>query len=286
MSEPCYLGVDLGGTQLRMAAVHGDGTLASEVLTVATGPDFGPEQLEEEVKRLRDRLAEEVRPRPIAGLGFGTAGVVRPGPLSQSTNLPRLNGHDIGVIVQRTSPFPVSIENDARCFTLAEARFGAARGARHVYGITLGTGVGSGVMVDGRLFCGSSYEAGEVWEIPLREGRLEDSVSGAGVVRSYREAGGERADTTAAELAASARAGDAQALAAWESFGRDVGFLCMCALTLLDPHVIVIGGSLAEARDLFDASLRAAGSGRLSRVVYSALGPPSGVIGAAALTMP
>lgn len=286
MSEPCHLGVDLGGTQLRMAAVLSDGTLASEVLAVPTGRGFGPDELEGEVARLRDRLAVEVRPRPIAGLGFGTAGVVRPGPLSQSSNLPRLNGHDLGAIVRRSSPFRVEVENDARCFTLAEARFGSARGARHVVGITLGTGVGCGVMVEGRLLHGASYEAGEVWSIPLREGHLEESVSGAGVVRSYRAAGGEREEPTAADLATDARRGDLSARAAWESFGRDVGFLCMCALAFLDPDFIVIGGSLAEARDLFDGALRASVRDRQARIVYSALGAASGVIGAAALTIP
>jgi glucokinase len=269
-----------------MAAVRADGTLASEVLAVGTGPDFGPAQLEGEVSRLGKTLASTVHPRPIAGLGFGTAGVVRPGPLSQSSNLPRLNGHDLGAIVRRSCPFPVRVENDARCFTLAEARFGAARGARHVYGITLGTGVGSGVLVDGRLLHGSAYEAGEVWQIPLREGRLEDSVSGGGVVRSYRAAGGERPEASAADLAEAARAGDRPARAAWEAFGRDVGFLCICALALLDPDLIVIGGSLALARDLFDGPLRAYVRERQERIVYSALGVASGVIGAAALTIP
>jgi len=285
LSDPCYLGVDLGGTQLRMAAVASDGRLASEMLAVSTGRGFGPEQLAEEVARLRDQLKITLEPRGVAGLGFGTAGVVRPGPLSQSSNLPRLNGHDLRALVQSSSPFPVSIENDARCFTLAEARFGAARNARHVFGITLGTGVGSGVMVDGRLHRGGAYEAGEVCAIPLRDGKLEDSVSGVGVVRCYEAAGGEEGKS-AAELASRAREGDGRARDAWASFGRDVAFLCVCALRLIDPDVIVIGGSLAQARDLFDAPLRAFVGSTPSRIVYSALGPASGVIGAAALTMP
>jgi glucokinase len=269
-----------------MGAVERDGTLAGPVVAVPTGRGFGPEQLQEEVRHLRERLASSLGAREVAGLGFGTAGVVRAGPLSQSSNLPRLNGHDLAALLQRSSPFPVSIENDARCFTLGESRFGAARGARHVVGITLGTGVGCGVMVEGRLLHGSSYEAGEVWAIPLRHGHLEDAVSGAGVVRAYRAAEGERTDATAADLAAAARAGERAARAAWESFGRDLGFLCTCALAFLDPDVIVIGGSLAEARDLFDASLRATVTDRRSRIAYSALGPASGVIGAACLTMP
>jgi glucokinase len=268
-----------------MAAVDDAGALASEVMSVATGRGFGPEQLEVDVARLRDCLASEVAPRPIGGLGFGTAGVVRPGPLSLASNLPRLNGHDLRVLVQRTSPFPVAVENDARCFTLAEARFGAARGARHVVGLTLGTGVGCGVLVEGRLLHGAGYEAGEVWAIPLRDATLEESVSGRGVVRGFAALGGDPG-RTAAQVADAARDGDERAREAWSAFGRDVGFLCMCALTFLDPETVVLGGSLAKAHDLFRPSLDAVLKDKRSRVVFSALGPPSGLIGAAALTMP
>jgi glucokinase len=286
MSEPCHLGVDLGGTQLRMAAVAHDGALLTGMIASPTGRDFGPDDLRREIVRLSATLKSEVGSRSIAGLGLGTAGVVRPGPLSQCSNLPRLNGFDIAETLRTVTALPVVIENDARCFTLAEARYGAARGARDVVGITLGTGVGCGVMVDGRLLRGAAYEAGEVWAIPVREKNLEEFLSGAGLVRAYRAAGGDPAEDSAAHLAERARAGDMAAQAAWHSFAQDLAFLCLCVRRLLDPEAIVLGGSMAQARDLFDGRLRAEAQDAEAQITYSALGPAAGVIGAATLTLP
>ncbi len=142
MTESCYLGIDLGGTQLRMAGVAADGHLLTEMLSSPTGRDFGPAEFRAQVPELVARVKAQLGPRSLAGLGLGTAGVVRPGPLSQCSNLPRLNGLDLAEALRSTTALPVTVENDARCFTFAEARYGAARGARHVVGITLGTGVG------------------------------------------------------------------------------------------------------------------------------------------------
>jgi glucokinase len=286
LSEPCYLGVDLGGTQLRMAAVRRDGVLATELVSVPTGPGFGPEDLRREVPALLGRVAADRNGTPLVAMGFGTVGVVGPGPLTQCDNLPRLDGTDVAALLRAIVSFPLEIENDARCFTLAEVRFGAARGARHVVGITLGTGVGAGVIVDGRLHRGAAFEAGEVYRIPLRGQPLERFVSGAGVVRGYVAAGGEPAPgVDPARLAEAARAGDPAALVAWRSFAEDLVFLAECVSALIDPEVVVLGGSLTGARDLFGAPVEARFAGGRTRVVWSTLGPTAGVIGAAALQM-
>lgn len=285
-AEPCYLGVDLGGTQLRVAAVNRDGGLASALFSVATGRDFGPDDLVRELSALVARLGPLLSERPIGALGFGTPGVVCMGPLTQSENLPRLNGIDLAHLVRSAFSRRVTIENDARCFVLAETRFGAARGFTDVVGITLGTGVGCGLMVEGRLHRGVAGEAGEVWRVPLRGEPLEKSLSGAGIVRSYRAAGGNGDDVLeAADVAAAARRGDEPARAAWRAFGEDVAFLCQCILPLLDPHRVVLGGSLTGSRELFEETLRARLGLLSSRIAYGELGAAAGVIGAAALNM-
>src|SRR5688572_1097045 len=288
-STTCYLGVDLGGTQLRMAAVRADGCLASDVISTPTGRTFAPRDLQQALVDLRARLAPTLDGRRAAALGFGTAGVVVEGrPLTQSENLPLLNGTDVASLVRDVAGVPVRLENDARCVTLAEARFGAGRGARDVCGITLGTGVGCGVMVDGRLQRGANFQAGEVWRIPMRGHHLEHFVSGAGIVRTFFDAGGSGpADLDAAGTVEKARAGDRAALAAWQVFSEDLAFLCETVISLLDPSVIVIGGSLSQARDLYrpllDERLRAHPA---TRIEASALGHAAGVIGAAALNIP
>jgi glucokinase len=284
---PCYLGVDLGGTQLRMGAVGPDGRLLAEILSVPTGRGFGPADLLSQLDALQARIAPALGRHELAGLGIGTLGVIRPGPLTQCDNLPLLNGTDLVELVEGAGQrSKVAIENDARCFVLAEARFGAARGARDVVGLTLGTGVGCGVMVGRRLHRGHNREAGEAWRIPLRGEPVENHVSGAGVVRAYHAAGGRDQIRDAAEVARLAREGDTAARSAWRSFGQDLGFLCQCAASLLDPECLVLGGSLAQARDLFERPLAEAMSHWPTQIVYSTLGNSAGVIGAAALQIP
>src|SRR5436853_7206018 len=173
MKEPYYLGVDLGGTQLRAAAVTTNGQLATEVLAVPTGRDFGPDELRKQLSSLTQQTRAMIGDHQIAALGFGTAGVIEQGTLTQASNLPALNGARIEEIVSEAAGCPVKIENDARCFALAEARYGAGRGARHFCGLTLGTGLGCGVMIDGRLHRGVSGQAGEVWRIPLHAHQAE-----------------------------------------------------------------------------------------------------------------
>ena len=286
MVESYFLGVDLGGTQMRMAAVTPRGTLAGDVLAVRTGAAFTPEDLRRELRQLAGQVAQRMNGQALAGLGFGTAGVVTDGPLTQSPHLPHIEGTNVAEIVRDAMGCVVTVENDARCFTLAEARYGAGRGAKHVCGLALGTGVGCGVMVGGRLHRGATAQAGEVYHIQLRGQSIERFVAGAGIVRGYVAAGGPpHPGLDAAQVADKARANDAAAVAAWRSFGDDLGFLCEAVIALLDPEVIVIGGSLVRAGDLFKPALLARLEKHSTRIAEAELGPAAGVIGAAALNI-
>lgn len=286
MKEAYYFGADLGGTQLRVAAITSDGQLATEALAVPTGRDFGPHELREQLSSLTQQVRAMVDSHPIAALGFGTAGVIEQGTLTQATNLPGLNGAHIEKIISEAAGCPIKIENDARCFALAEARYGAGRGARHFCGLTLGTGLGCGVIIDGRLHRGVSGQAGEVWRIPLHEHHAEYYVSGAGVVRRYESAGGETAaGITSAQIAALAREGDPTALAAWQTFADDLYVVCEMVISLIEPEVIVLGGSLTQARDLYAASLTTRLAPRATSIAFAELGAAAGVIGAAALNI-
>jgi glucokinase len=278
-----YLGADLGGTSLRLGAVTPEGRLA-HVLSAKTGRGFGPDELRAEVGTLMNRLADAVPVTQWLGAGFGTAGVVpNDGPLRHSDNLPRLIGTNIRPLLEEVVGREVALENDARCFTLAEAQFGAAKGARSVCGITLGTGIGSGLIVDGKVHRGTGSQAGEVCRIPLRGKALEYYVSEAGLKRAYQDAGGNSEGQNGALLAEAARRGDSAAAAAWRAFATDLAFLCEVVICVLEPEVIVVGGALAQARDLLSVVLDEKLRGSITRVAYSELGPYAGVIGAAAL---
>jgi glucokinase len=288
MNEKLFLGVDLGGTQLRMALVSASGDLSSDVLSVRTGRGFQPDDFVREIGNLAGRL-RSIAQSDIGALGIGTPGVLVEQTISESDNLPLLNGANLGVLAQRAIDLPVKVENDARCFALAEARFGAGQDANSMCGLTLGTGVGCGVIIDGKVYRGANWAAGEVYRIPLRGFHLEHFLSGPGLVRSYLAAGGKLSEGTSnvagAVISELAREGDPAALQAFSVFGEDLHFACECLISLIDPEVIVIGGSIAQSRDLFGAVLERKLKGRPTRIAYASLGTSAGVIGAAALNI-
>src|SRR5262249_31001122 len=119
----------------------------------------------------------------------------------------------------------------------------------------------------------------------LRGQPIEFFLSGAGVVRGYEAAGGAETGLDAAGVAALARAGNAAAQAAWRSFGLDLGVLCECVMALLDPELIILGGSLSRALELYRPLLVPRFEGRPTRLLAAELGPAAGVIGAAALNI-
>jgi glucokinase len=267
-----------------MAGVTAEGKLASEVLAVPTGPGIRGAELSARlgamVAQLRAALGQ-----PPAALGMGVAGVINGGPLTGAENLPHLNGVDIVALARDAAGCPVAMENDARCFTLAEARFGAGRGARDVCGLTLGTSIGCGLMVGGRLLRGAASSAGEVWCMPVRGRPIAEPLSGVGILERYRAGGGTPEIADAATVAVRARDGDEAARAAWQAFGEDLGLLGQWVMCLVDPELVVIGGSMARAWDLFGPAVEARFAGRPTRVAVAELGTAAGVIGAAALNI-
>lgn len=285
MSEPLVIGVDLGGTQLRLAAVSAAGELATEVCTASTGIDFSPIDLTRELQRMWAQVQIALPGHSFRAGGVGVTGIVRQQRLVAADFLPKLIAQDLPDIFNAAvGNLPFKIENDARCFLLAEARFGAGRGARNACGITLGTGAGGAVMLNGELISGVNAEAGEIWRIPLREHHLEYFVSGSGLVRNYQTISGSIANPiTAAEVATRARAGDRAALQAWESYGNDVYTLCETMISLLEPEVIILGGSMAQAHDLFGERFEKKLAGRATRIAFAELDTAAGLIGAAAL---
>jgi glucokinase len=287
-----YLGIDVGGTNSKLAVVEieGDHRTLVATATIPTGPgDPG-----EVVGRLGAAGA-----RLVAGHGPVAAGVGVPGLFDEGTgrivllpNLPAAwTGQAFREPLAAQLGVPVALINDARAFTLAESRMGAAAGCPTVVCLTLGTGVGGGVVVDGRLRFGPSGRAGELGHQVIEvdgprcgcgnRGCVEAFAAGAALCR----AGGR--DTPEAVFAAAA-AGDQQAAAAVrEAVGRlAVGIANL--VTVLWPERVVVGGGVAAAGDQLFGPLRAAVAAAAPLVdpaaytiVPAALGPGAGAIGAA-----
>jgi hypothetical protein len=207
------------------------------------------------------------------------------------------------VQVEMTAPGvvrPVRLANDANCFALSEATDGAARGARVVFGVIVGTGTGGGIVVDGRVLTGPNAIAGEWGHIPLpwpkdeerpgpacycgKSGCVETYLSGPGLARDYREATGSELDAVA--IAERAASGDAAAEGALARYEDRMARALATVLNVLDPDVVVLGGGMSRLARLYESVPRLwqawAFSDRVTTPLRSPVhGDASGVRGAA-----
>src|SRR5262245_7844893 len=287
------IGVDLGGTKIEAVALSSEG----EVLARKRVPTAAERGYEAILASIADLVGEMRAAVPAAArVGIGTPGSLsaRHGTLKNSNTL-CLNGKPILGDLERRLGVPVRLENDANCFALAEARLGAARGKEVVFGVILGTGVGGGIAIGGRIWSGPQHIAGE-WghhvidpEGPScycgARGCVETLLSGPALERAYGDAGG---DAGAAEIAARAARGETSAAAVFDAYLARFGRALANLINILDPDVVVLGGGLSNidalytrgraevARCVFNDELR-------TPIVRNELGDSAGVFGAALL---
>jgi fructokinase len=239
-----------------------------------------------------------------ATVGIGMPGIVSPATgLVKNANSTWLIGHPLQEDLNRALAREVRLANDANCFALSEASDGAGAGARVVFGVIAGTGVGGGVVVDGRVVVGPNAIAGEWGHNPLpwpegdeypgpvcycgRRGCNEMFLSGAGLVRTV----GEAAGLTAQQIADAAGRGDPTAAAALEVYATRFAKALAGVINLLDPDVIVLGGGLSNIERLYARVPALWGAWIFSdrvdtRLVRARHGDSSGVRGAAWLWPP
>jgi glucokinase len=262
LAEGWILGLDIGGTKTAVVA----GTRAGEVLESrvhAMSATATFEQSWDAIRRLADDIILE-RGRPgIIGVSIGGPLDTHNGVVLSPPNLPGWDAIPLRTMCEAHFGVRTHVEHDARTGALAEWMFGAARGARHVAFLTFGTGLGCGLIIDGRLHRGAADSAGEVghWRMAQRgptafgkAGSWEAFASGAGLPRLARHLYPRRAwpaDLNAEMLIGLARDGDAvagrvvEAAAVW--LGRGIAYL----VDLLDPEIVVLGSLAVRAGDLF-----------------------------------
>jgi glucokinase len=288
-----HLGLDLGGTNIKWVVLDQDGTpLADGSLPTeaAAGPDHVVERL-----ALAGHVAIEAA-GPIATAGVGVPGIYEAtqGSIRFFTNLPGpWAGHPLGVPLSEALGVPVRLINDARAFTLAEARVGAGKGCESLVGVTLGTGVGGGIVLDGRLVLGFHGTAGEIGHqvIDCTPGAPRCGCGNTGCLESFVRAAalaGAAGTATAAEAFAADERGDPRAHAAVERWIDYLAIGLANAVTILTPERIVLGGGVASAatriivplRDRLRAHVHLTDPERVD-IVCAALGVRAGAIGAA-----
>lgn len=317
------LGIDVGGTKMLGLALDASGQVVAaervaspHPLGVAPGDPAAGAALLDGLATLVEHLAETLagagRPSPRA-LGIGVPGLVDDaGTLRFSPNLPAGTGVDITGRLATRLAMPVVADNDATCATVAEWVLGAAVGTRHALLVTLGTGIGGGLVCDGRVMRGTNGFAGEVGHMVVdpsgpmctcgKRGCWERFASGSGLARLAREAAhagrlasvvhlaGDDPEAVRGEhVTAAAATGDHEAQAVLDELGWWIALGLSNLALALDPEVIVLGGGLVDSLALIIAGVRStladmlepAGSRPEIRVVPAALGEQAGAIGAA-----
>lgn len=293
MTERPGVGIDLGGTKIRTGVVSPAGDILGEALRPTQAERPADEVLENMAQSVRDALEDaDLEPGQVAGVGLGSPGPmdIRGGRLISPNNLPTL--HDFAIVDELSDALgmQVSFNNDANCFGLAEARFGAGADAKVCAGLTLGTGLGAFLVVGGHVYEGAHGAGVEIWCSNYRGDYVEEKVSGRGIARNYKKLTHEDADPE--EIAERARDGQEEARETWREFGRDLAVPVSYLSNITDPEVFVLGGSIVKAADLFLEALLAETtkyidpmtSGDL-RIVPGSLGDPAGMLGAAALVL-
>ena len=287
------LAVDFGGTKVEAALVI-DGRIVEGTRTRRpTGPDRTADELDAAVTEVvRDALGSTT----VARVGIGSAGPVDTvRGLASPLNVPAWRDHPLRDLVASLVPGThVALAIDGLAITLAEARYGAGRGNTNVMGMVVSTGVGGGLLLDGRGISGASGNAGHIGHVQVagfddpclcgRLGCLEAIASGPNSVRWAQSQGWQ--GETGEELAASATSSDAVARAAIERSARAVGLAIASASALVDLDVVAIGGGFSHAApDYLDLVRTAADEGfdfvRATRILPAELGSEAPLIGAA-----
>jgi fructokinase len=293
------IGIDLGGTKIEIAALDGVGEVVARKRVDTPAGDYAAtlKAISALVISVERELGRE-----------GSVGVATPGARSIATGRMRnanstcLNGRTLQEDLEKRLRRAVRVANDANCFALSEALDGAGRGAQVVFGVILGTGVGGGLVVHGRVVTGANAICGE-WghnalprisdedhPLPLcycgRRGCIETFLSGPGFTADHAQQAGER--LTAADIVRRAGEDDRACAESLERYEERLARSLASVINVLDPDVIVLGGGLSNIARLYESIPRRWGEHVFSDEVRTRLLPPahgdaSGVLGAARL---
>jgi len=280
-----YIGIDFGGTTIHGGLVRDDKILKQSM--VKTGNNRPAEDIFESITGLIKELAEGC---DIDGIGVGVP--VPAGPdsdvLKDAVNIESMEGFPLKRRLAERFSLPVLLENDARCMVLGEYMAGALQGYPDCACITLGTGLGCGLIVDGSIYRGAKYWGGEIWNIPYGDSgaSFEYMSSISGLETLFIALGGDELDPEA--MYARFKEGDKIAANAFELYGERIGRIIATVFCMLDPGMIAVGGGLSRAYDAFSGSMmkivkESVGERAIGRVVRAALIEDAAIIGAASL---
>lgn len=253
MKQNIYLGIDIGATKTIFLLVEFYGakykiiksikipTLASTNIRLG-----GPRKEKEILKMIEENFKSLAENCKIKGVGIGFAGPVdsEKGVAIKGPNL-KTGRIEFKKILEKKLKLPIVVDNDARCFTLAESVFGAAKGRKNVVGLTIGTGIGGGIIIDGKIYRGASGSAGEFGHANIDKNKeFENIASGSGLANIYKKIAGKKMDSF--QIVELAKKKNKAALQAVEMVAENLGVGMANIIETFNPEIIVLGGGLAE----------------------------------------
>ncbi len=233
------IAVDLGGTNIRAGIVEG-----GKILQITSEPTMS-DGSEDSVVRQICRILSPFVTECDGAIGIGVPGLVDPesGIVRDVVAIPSWKEVPLKSILEKHFSRKVSVNNDCNCFAMGESRYGKAVGYSKSVFITLGTGVGCSLVIDGKIYEGANLGAGEIGNIPYLDKDYEFYCSS----RFFESKG-----SSGKELFEKAEDGCGEALLIWEEFGRNIGQLVSLVCYTYDPEIIVMGGSIANAFGYFE----------------------------------
>lgn len=308
------IGIDVGGTNVKIALVDNKGKIIYSN-SIPTRAEMGYEYTINNMKEAITELVKETKsdPKNIESIGFGFPGQIdyQKGIVRLAPNIPGWVNVPIAEIMEKEFGIPTRVDNDVRCAALGELNYGAGQGCDNLICITVGTGIGSGLVINGKLVRGASNAAGEIGHIKLDmnggplcgcgdRGCLEAFASGPSIVAlaeeyikggkstKYRELANP--DITPYIVSEAAKQGDPVAKRIFTIVGEYIGIGLASVVNLLNPEKIIIGGGVAAAGDLLLTPIKESLikrampiAGSAVEIVPAQLGNSAGVIGASLL---
>lgn len=268
------VGIDVGGTKIEGVLMDEQGVVHKR-RRIPTLAEEGPEAVLERVGLVVRKLTR--RKNLQVGISF-PGHIDKEGILHSCPNIPGLEGKPLRQLLHRHVKHHLIIENDANCFALAEQRAGAGEGKKHVVGLVIGTGIGTGIIANGKLLIGSKGLAGEIGHLPYGDGDIESYAAGPGILHRYFKHGGvkEKADRIFEKKTLIGKKTVRETIEA-------LAWLCLVIEKAYDPEIIILGGGVSNAPILQDLRREAKEQGVTCMITRNSLGDAAGALGAAIL---
>ncbi|MFA5088138.1 MAG: ROK family protein [Candidatus Omnitrophota bacterium] len=297
------IGIDVGGTNVKLGLVNGLGRILARTNLATKRYVQNKGKLIAAIIEATEGLIanNHLRRKHIKGIGIGLPGLIDPylGVVNFLPNIPKWKNVPLKKILEKRLKIPVYLENDVNLIALGEWKFGAGRGVKNMICMTLGTGVGSGLILNNSLYRGEGYVAGELGHVPLNEKGPACSCGGFACFERYvgngpllRKASRifHKKTITFQEIKKLAAGGDRRALKFWEETAIQIGNGLIGAVNLLNPTLIVIGGGVSNNYRYFhkkvtgvirERAMRI--QAKMVRLARAQLGDDAGIIGAQVL---